>query len=300
MMRVLITGREGQVARALLERGAEFPRLELIAVGRPELDLAEPGSGAAAVRRIAPDVVINAAAYTAVDQAEDEPELANRINGEAPGELAAAAREIGAPIIHISTDYVFDGRKPQPYCEDDPVGPINAYGRSKLIGEELVRAAHPEHLILRTAWVYSPWGKNFVKTMLTLARTREEISVVNDQVGSPTSALDLADVLLSIAMVERPRGTLHYAGTEMMSWAEFARRIFSASAEFGGPSARVRTINSAVLEGKVVRPSNSRLDSTALKSRFADFLPSPATGLRPVVARILRAAAGQARARQEH
>lgn len=179
-MKVLVTGREGQVVRALLERGADVPGLELIAVGRPELDLAEPGNATEVVRRITPDVVVSAAAYTAVDQAEDEPELANRVNGEAPGELAAAAREIGAPIIHLSTDYVF-GSKAEPYREDDPVGPIGAYGRSKLLGEERVRAENPDHLILRTAWVYSPWGKNFVKTMLALARDRDEMA------WSPTS-----------------------------------------------------------------------------------------------------------------
>lgn len=291
-MRVLVTGREGQLVRSLLERGAEVPGLELIPVSRPDLDLTVPGSGAAAVRRIAPDVVINAAAYTAVDQAEDEPELACRVNGEAAGELAEAAREIGAPIIQLSTDYVFDGRKREPYRENDAVNPISVYGRSKLLGEERVRAMNPDHLILRTAWVYSPWGRNFVKTMLALARTREEVSVVDDQVGSPTNALDLADALLSIAMVEGPRGTLHYAGPDMMSWAEFARRIFSASAELGGPSADVRTIASAAFQGKAVRPSNSRLDSAVFMSHFASSLPSPAIGLRPVVARILDAAGG--------
>jgi dTDP-4-dehydrorhamnose reductase len=293
-MRVLVTGREGQVVRALLERGAGVPGLELIAVGRPELDLAQPGSAAAAVRRVAPDVVISAAAYTAVDQAEDEPELANRINGEAPGELAAAAREIGAPIIHLSTDYVFDGRKPEPYVETDPVGPIGAYGRSKLLGEERVRAANPDHLILRTAWVYSPWGKNFVKTMLRLAQSREDVSVVEDQFGNPTSALDLAAALLSVILSKRPRGTFHYAGPEMMSWAEFARRIFAASAELGGPTARVSTISSASFGGKVARPANSRLDSAAFQSHLAASFSPSRTGLRPVVARILEAAPSQA------
>lgn len=291
-MRILVTGREGQVVRALLERGAAVPGLELIPVSRPDLDLKVHGSGAAAVRRIAPDAVINAAAYTAVDQAEDEPELAYRVNGEAAGELAEAARDIGAPIIQLSTDYVFDGRKREPYRENDAVNPISVYGRSKLLGEERVRAMNPDHVILRTAWVYSPWGRNFVKTMLALARTREEVSVVDDQVGNPTNALDLADALLSIAMVEGPRGTLHYAGPDMMSWAEFARRIFSASAELGGPSAGVRTIASATFQGKAVRPSNSRLDSAAFTSHFGASLLSPAIGLRPVVARILDAAGG--------
>lgn len=291
-MRILVTGREGQVVRSLIERSAGMPGVELIALGRPELDLAEPGAAADVVRRIGADVLINAAAYTAVDQAEGEPELAYRVNGEAAGELARAARDIGARMIHLSTDYVFDGRKLGPYREDDPVGPISVYGRSKLLGEERVRTENPDHLILRTSWVYSPWGRNFVKTMLVLARTREEVSVVDDQLGSPTNALDFADALLTIATAERTTGTFHYAGPEMMSWAEFAQRIFSASAELGGPSARVRTIDSAALQGRAAtRPSNSRLDSAAFNSHFAAALPSPAMGLRPVVARILDAAA---------
>lgn len=291
-MRVLVTGREGQVVRALLERGAGVADLELIPVGRPDLDLAEPGSGAAAVHRIAPDVVISAAAYTAVDQAEDEPDLANRVNGEAPGELAAAAREIGAPIIHLSTDYVFDGRKPEPYHEGDPVGPIGAYGRSKLLGEERVRAANPDHLILRTAWVYSPWGKNFVKTMVVLARNREEIRVVADQHGNPTSAEDIADGLLAILSGWREgqsQGlgkTYHLAGTGRTHWCGFAEGIFAECGRLGWPSAVACPITTADFPTKAARPSNSALDSTSFWNTFGYRAPEWRESLARVVWRL--------------
>jgi dTDP-4-dehydrorhamnose reductase len=291
-MRVLVTGREGQVVRALLERGAGVPGLELIAVGRPELDLAEAGSGAAAVRRIAPDVVISAAAYTAVDQAEDEPDLANRVNGDAPGELAAAAREIGAPIIHLSTDYVFDGCKPEPYREEDPVGPIGAYGRSKLLGEEQVRAENPDHLIVRTAWVYSPWGKNFVKTMMALARSRDQVNVVADQRGNPTSALDIADgvlaVLSSWANADR-KGlgrTFHLAGTGNTNWCHLAAHVFAECARLGMASAAARPIATADFPTKAARPPNSMLDSARFAETFGYAAPSWQQSVRRVVERL--------------
>jgi len=278
-MRVLVTGREGQVVRALLERGAAVPGLELIAAGRPELDLAVPGSAAAAVRRIEPEVVISAAAYTAVDQAEDEPELAERVNGEAPGELAGAAREVGARIIHLSTDYVFDGRKPEPYREDDPTGPIGAYGRSKLLGEERVRAANPDHLILRTAWVYSPWGKNFVKTMMALARTRDEVNVVADQQGNPTSALDIADGLLAILANWQAggptglEGTFHLAGSGQTHWCGLAAHVFAECERLGEATARACPIATADFPTKAARPANSMLDSSRLAKAFGYSAP---------------------------
>lgn len=291
-MRVLITGREGQVVRSLLERGADVPGLELIAVGRPELDLLAPGSAAAAVRRIGPDVVISAAAYTAVDQAEDEPDIANRVNGEAPGELAAAAREVGGAIIHLSTDYVFDGRKPEPYREDDPVGPIGAYGRSKLLGEERVRAANPDHLILRTAWVYSPWGKNFVRTMLMLAKARDEVGVVADQHGNPTSALDIADGLLAILRHwsgGRRTGmgeTYHLAGTGRASWCDVAARVFSEAGRLGLATARARPISTAEFPTKAVRPCYSMLDCEKMARSFDFRSPAWETSMAAAISRI--------------
>src|SRR5438309_7192850 len=162
-MKVLVTGTEGQLARSLLERAGLQSAIDLVAIGRPMLDMGVAGSAAAAIAKASPDVVINAAAYTAVDQAEDEPERAFRINGDAAGEVAEAAARVGAAVIQLSTDYVFDGRGEGPYREDAPLNPLGVYGRSKLAGEEQVRAANPRQAIIRTAWVYSPFGRNFVK-----------------------------------------------------------------------------------------------------------------------------------------
>lgn len=291
-MKVLVTGSQGQLARSLAERAVNHPQIELVTAGRPELDLAVPGSGEAAVRSIAPDVVINAAAYTAVDQAEDEPDRAMRVNGEAAGELAGAARAIGAPIIQISTDYVFDGHSAAPYAEDAPTNPIGAYGRSKLAGEERVRQANPDHLILRTAWVYSPFGHNFVKTMMRLAQTRDRITVVADQIGNPSSALDLADGIF--AMLERWRGgersglggTYHLAGTGSASWFDFARAIFDECRAQGLPAAEVEAIRTADWPTMAARPANSQLDSSKFERDFGWQMPEWQEGLADVVSRI--------------
>lgn len=291
-MRVLITGREGQLVRCLLERGGNAAGIELITVGRPELDLERPGSAAETVGRVAPDVVVSAAAYTAVDQAEDEPDRAVRINGEAPGELALAASRIGAPIIHISTDYVFDGRSPTPYREDAAVGPVSVYGRSKLLGEIRVRAANPDHLILRTAWVYSPFGRNFVKTMMALARTRDEVKVVADQKGSPTSAHDLADGIMAILSRWHVQGaagggwTYHLAGTGIADWCAFANRIFAECAALGVPSARALPIASADFPTRAARPACSMLDSAAFDAAFGYRAPDWRVSLAEVVRRL--------------
>ncbi|MBO0145532.1 sugar nucleotide-binding protein, partial [Agrobacterium sp. Ap1] len=180
LKRMVVTGREGQVVLSLLERGAKDGRFEVIALGRPELDLSAPETIEAALQKARPDLIVSAAAYTAVDQAEGDEEAATVINGVAAGKIAEAAAALGVPVIHISTDYVFDGSKAAPYVENDPVAPIGAYGRSKLAGENAVMAATPNHAILRTAWVYSPFGKNFLKTMLKLAETRDSLNVVDD------------------------------------------------------------------------------------------------------------------------
>jgi dTDP-4-dehydrorhamnose reductase len=292
-MKVLVTGRRGQLARSLLERGQGWPDLELVAIGTPELDLSVPGSAAAAVRSIRPDVVVNAAAYTAVDKAEDEPELALAVNATGAGELARAAHELGAPIIHISTDYVFDGSGTSRYREEDEVGPIGAYGRTKLAGEERVRQSNPAHIILRTSWVYSPFGANFVKTMLRVAQGRDELTVVGDQVGNPTSALDLADAIgvvldrLGSGTPADMVGTYHVGGSGEASWAEFAREIFAVSAELGGPSAKVRAISTADWPTRASRPANSRLDSSKFADKFALTMPEWRQSVRPVVCRLL-------------
>jgi dTDP-4-dehydrorhamnose reductase len=180
-LRILVTGREGQVARSLIERSAALPDIELVAVGRPGLDLADPRSVMASIAAARPDIVVSAAAYTAVDRAEDEPDLAYAINAEGAGAVAAAAAHVGASVIHLSTDYVFSGEAEIPYVETDATDPQSVYGRTKLAGERAVAAANPHHVILRTAWVYSPFGANFVKTMLRLAAERDAVSVVADQ-----------------------------------------------------------------------------------------------------------------------
>ena len=291
-MRILVTGREGQLVQSLLERGEGLPGIEMVAVGRPELDLEAPGSAARAVRAAAPDVVINAAAYTAVDLAEDEPERAMRINGDAAGELAAAARDVGAAIVQISTDYVFDGSGEGPYLEDAATAPLGAYGRSKLAGEEQVRHENPEHVILRTAWVYSPFGQNFVKTMMRVAQSRDVVTVVEDQKGNPSSALDLADALL--AMLEQwARGertgigsVYHLAGTGSTSWFGFAEAIFEESRALGLPAAEARPIRTEDWPTKAVRPKNSRLDSTRFTADFGFGMPEWRQSLSEVVRRL--------------
>ncbi len=290
-MRILVTGTQGQVARSLIERAPAS--VEVLALGRPEIDLADPASIRNAFDARAPDVVVNAAAYTAVDKAETEEALAFRINGEGAGIVAECARRLGAPIIQLSTDYVFDGSAGRPYREDDPVQPIGAYGRSKLAGEEAVAGANPRHAILRTAWVYSPFGANFVKTMLRLGETRSEVSVVADQVGSPTSALDIADAVFAVAtlLLARPApekyGVFHMTGEGEASWAEFAETIFAQAHALGRPAVKVTPITTADYPTPARRPANSRLDGARLARDYGLALPPWRDSLRIVVERLL-------------
>lgn len=291
-VRIVVTGRDGQVAQSLAERGASSDH-DLVFLARPELDLADPAAAEQAIAAARPDLVVSAAAYTAVDKAESEPALAMTINGDAPGAIARAAARSGAAVLHLSTDYVFDGALDRPYREDDPVGPTGSYGASKLAGERAVAAAGAPYLILRTAWVYSPFGANFVKTMLRLAGDRDEVGVVADQHGCPTSALDIADALLALAdrwaAGDRTgwNATYHLAGTGETHWAGFAEAIFAASTARGGPSARVRGIATADYPTPARRPANSRLDTGRLAAAFDLRLPDWRDSLPPVVARLL-------------
>lgn len=293
-MRIAVTGRDGQVVTSLVERaGLSDKSFTVLALGRPELDLAMPETVGPALRAARPDLVVSAAAYTAVDQAEDEPEAAHAVNAAGAGAVAAAAAELGVPIIHLSTDYVFAGDLDRPYAEDDPTAPQGAYGRSKLAGEEAVAKANPHHAILRTAWVYSPFGKNFLRTMLRLAADRDEVAVVADQWGNPTSALDIADAILAMAEPFRAApasaGVYHLAGTGSTSWAGFAREIFAASAAFGGPSAHVRDILTEAYPTKAKRPANSRLSTEKLGRSFGWQAPDWRQSCRQVVERLVGA-----------
>jgi dTDP-4-dehydrorhamnose reductase len=293
-MRILVTGTEGQVARAMAER-AKAHGVEVVLLGRPALDLTDPGSVRRVIGETAADVVVNAAAYTAVDQAESEPDLAQAVNQAGADAVAQAARDKNVPIIQISTDYVFDGSGDRPYRETDPVAPLGVYGRTKLAGEEAVASAHPDHAILRTAWVYSPFGKNFVKTMLRVAKDRDEVSVVADQHGSPTSALDIADGSIAVArnLVTRRqdaslRGVFHMTGTGYTTWADLAAEIFAVSGRLGGPSARVRRIATADYPTPAKRPANSRLDGGKLRETHGVALPQWQGSVAECIARLLR------------
>lgn len=288
-MRILVTGREGQVARSLAERAAGH---ELIFAARPELDLLDPETIERTVATARPDLVVSAAAYTAVDKAEAEPAIALAANGIAPGVLARAAARISAPVIHLSTDYVFDGSLDRPWREDDPTGPLGVYGASKLAGEQAIVASDATHVILRTAWVYSPFRANFVKTMLRLAGERPVLRVVDDQIGCPTSALDIADAVMTVAEAlhaapEQWNKIYHLAASGEADWATFARAIFAESARRGGPSAEVVGIPSSEYPTAALRPANSRLDSARFASAFGYRAPDWRVSLARVLDRLV-------------
>lgn len=289
-----MTGHQGQVATSLIEVGRrDLEGVEVVAVGRPALDLARPDTVFEALAAAKPDIVVSAAAHTTVDQAEDEKELAFKVNAEGAGKVAEAAARLGIPVIHLSTDYVFDGAKDGPYVETDATAPLGVYGASKLAGERAVAAANPRHLILRTAWVYSPFGRNFVKTMLRLASERDEVSVVADQWGNPTSALDIADAIRHASAILRRNksfaafGVYHVAGTGEINWSGFARQVLDKSRELGGPYARVRDVAMADYPGKALRPVNSRLSSAKFAAAFGWTAPEWRQSAEAVVRRLL-------------
>ena len=263
-MRVLVLGRQGQVARALVEAAAHQPQIELTAAGRDTADLMKPGAADQLIRSLRPAVIVNAAAFTAVDAAETQQEAALRLNAGMPGEAARAAAAIDAPFIHLSTDYVFDGRREGTYREQDVPEPINAYGRTKLAGEDAVRAAGGAGTILRVSWVYGPHGANFMHTMLRLAASRPSVSVVDDQIACPTPADEIARVILALVRDGVPAGLFHLAGPDPVNRADFAREIFTAAAAAGGPSAEVQPVPSSAFPTPAVRPHNTALDSSAL------------------------------------
>ena len=240
-------------------------------LGRDRIDLSKPDIVADAIAALRPAMVVNASAYTAVDKAESDIDAAFALNRDGPAALAFACATLGAPLVHISTDYVFDGAKPAPYVETDAKNPATAYGRSKSAGEDAVLAANANAAIIRTSWVYASHGTNFLRTMLRLAETREEVGVVADQLGRPTWARDLAEATMAVALRARDndpaaRGVLHYGGAGDAVWADFAEAIFAGAAARGLKSARVKRITTADYPTPARRPANSRLDTTKIEN----------------------------------
>ncbi|KIQ97096.1 dTDP-4-dehydrorhamnose reductase [Lysobacter sp. A03] len=301
-MRLLLIGGNGQVGHEL--RRALAPLGDLVVTTRDgrlsdgapceTLDLGQPESVAALVERIAPDVVINAAAYTAVDRAEDEPGLAHLVNAESPGRIAEACAHIGATLVHYSTDYVFDGQGHSPYREDDPTAPLGVYGASKLAGEQAIAGSGTQHVILRTAWVYGLHGSNFLRTMLRLAGERDELRVVADQIGSPTPAWLIADV--TAALLRRgmdTSGVFHLVAAGQTSWHGFAEAIMQEAGNAGllKLEPRVLPITTAEFPTRAARPAYSVLDTARLVEQFRLQLPDWRTAL----ARTLQTAPGWTR-----
>jgi dTDP-4-dehydrorhamnose reductase len=297
-VKILLFGRTGQVGWELQRSLA--PLGEVIALGSATEDglcgdFADAEGVARTVRAVRPDAIVNAAAYTAVDKAESEAERAAQVNALTPGAIAAAASEIGAWLVHYSTDYVFDGSGTQPWREDDPTGPLSVYGRTKLDGEQRIVAANPRHLILRTSWVYAARGGNFAKTMLRLARERERLTVIDDQYGAPTGADLLADVtahaLRSLAGGAGRPGVYHVAAAGETTWNGYARFVVGKAQQAGenikaGPE-QVDPVPTSAFPTPARRPHNSRLDTSRLRSTFGLVLPPWQQGVSRMLQEIL-------------
>ncbi len=277
-MKILVFGKTGQVATELQAQA------EVVALGRDAADLSRPSSCAEAIRAHRPDAVINAAAWTAVDRAEEEEALATVINGEAPGAMARACAALDIPLVHISTDYVFSGAGERPWRPTDPVGPIGAYGRSKLAGERAVAAAGGQWAVLRTSWVFSAHGNNFLKTMLRLSQSRDALDIVADQIGGPTPADAIAAACLDMAramVADGDKGGMyHFSGAPDTSWKGFAEEIFARA----GRAASVAGIPTSAYPTPARRPLNSRMDCTALARDFGIARPDWRAGLERALA----------------
>ena len=283
MTRVLVTGADGQVGRSIADRQADprFEHLSLILCTCRSLDVTDPSSIERAMGEFRPDVIVNAAAFTAVDGAEHDEATATTVNADAVAALATACTDHDVRLVHLSTDYVFDGTKSGWYVESDPIAPLGVYGNSKATGEEAARL-RTDHLILRTAWLFGRHGHNFVKTMLRLGTERTELAVVSDQVGCPTSTHDLADAILRLVDHDLT-GTFHLAGSEEASWHRFASAIFTCA----DLPVAVEAISTAEFPTPALRPCNSRLDSTALETATGIRLPGWRAALPPVVDAIM-------------
>jgi dTDP-4-dehydrorhamnose reductase len=281
MMRIYVIGSEGQVARSLRVAAGRHRDIVIGCGSRPSVDILRPDSIEQALADFAPDIVINPAAYTAVDRAESESDLAFAVNRDGAAAVALATRRRGIPIIHLSTDYVFDGKKSTPYVETDAVAPQSIYGCSKLAGESAVLSANEHTIILRTSWVYAPFGNNFVRTMLRLASERDRLRVVDDQIGCPTYAPDIANAIVAIAREIGSSGwrsdfagITHIAGSDEVTWFTFAQEIMHLVKAKGGRTAEIDAISTADYPTAAARPANSRLNCDRLYSIFNVRLPA--------------------------
>jgi dTDP-4-dehydrorhamnose reductase len=295
-VRLYVIGTEGQVARSLREAAAYNPDIVIGCGSRRDIDILRPDLVEKALEAFSPDIVVNPAAYTAVDRAESEPDLAFAVNRDGAGIVAAATARLGIPIVHLSTDYVFDGEKESRYVETDAVAPKGVYGRSKLAGEYSVAAANERHVILRTSWVYAPFGNNFVRTMLRLSADRDRLTVVDDQIGCPTFAPDIAVAIVTIARKiasdgwQKPiAGVTHLAGPDEVSWCDFARLIMKVKKKKGGRVVAVDAISTAAYPTAADRPANSRLCCDRLASIFGIRLPPLERSLEKCLERLLGA-----------
>jgi dTDP-4-dehydrorhamnose reductase len=293
-MRILAAGWHGQIASAFMQTAPGRDDISAFAIGRPGLDICEPRSVERALGDIEPDVLINLAGYTDVDGAESEPDLAFALNAAGARLLAQAAARRDVPIIHISTSYVFDGRKTSAYVETDQTAPSTIYGKSKLAGEVEVQKANPKHVILRTEWIYSPFGRCFVSNVLQRAQLGMPLKVVNDQYGNPTYAPHLVDAILEVAayLTSRPQedirwGVYHATGTGTATWYEVAQEVLARSKQLTGLSYSLDPIPSAQYSTRSHRSPNSQLDCSKLKQNFGVSLPAWQTGVRECVERLL-------------
>lgn len=296
-MRIVVTGTHGQIAQSLAQLSAGD--VSVVTVGRPELDFEHLETIGRTLIRHHPDAIVNAAAFTAVDKAEGFETTAHLVNAEAAGEISATARALDVPIVHLSTDYVFDGRNKQPYVETDLATPINAYGRSKLAGEAAVAQEHHDHVILRTAWVFSPFGNNFLKTMLKLGETRGEVRVVADQIGAPTYAPDIAKAIVAIVtrLCHEPqarhlRGIFHLTNDGCASWADFAALAFKEAERHGRKSVAVTRIATGEYPTRAKRPVNSRLNCDKLFDIYGLRLPAWQSATSECVSRLIETTNG--------
>jgi dTDP-4-dehydrorhamnose reductase len=281
--KILVTGAGGQLGSELQVASKAYPRFEFVFVDKDEMPLDQPDKVRSVVEEVHPAWCISCGAYTAVDKAETEKDLAFVINADAVGAMAAACKTVGARMIHISTDYVFDGSSAIPLKENDPTGPINVYGASKLKGEQLAMQNNPETAIIRTAWVYSEFGNNFVKTMIRLMKEKPSISVINDQIGSPTYAADLAGVILHIVTAPRwAPGIYHYSNEGQISWYEFALAI----KELTGSACPVSPIPTSQYPTPARRPHYSLLDKSHIKKTYGIEVPRWETGLKTCVGKL--------------